>query len=150
VKQSRIVAAVFAAVLAAAGAARSQAQLAAGATIEWGWPGYGPYVPYSYGPYWYGRIGPWGACGPGACVDNPYLRRAIQRELARLEYLRELEERAPRGFQSHRTPLYGARGDWPPPTPEAQVQPAYRGSGEIRPEFGGAGQPRQDSAGPPR
>lgn len=149
-KQLRFVAAVFAAVLTAAGAAPSQAQVAAGAIIEWGWPGYGPFVPYRYGPYWYGRSGPWGVCGPGACVDNPYLRRAIQRELAQLEYRRELEERAQRGFQSHRIPLYGARGDLPPPTPEAQVQPAYRGSGEIRPEFSGTGRSLQDSAGPPR
>jgi hypothetical protein len=86
----------------------------------------------------------------GACVDNPYLRRAIQRELAQLEHLRELEERAQRGLQSYGTPLYAARGDWPPPTPEAQVQPAYRGSGEIRPEFSGTGQPRQDFVGPIR
>ena len=149
-KQSRIVAAVFAGVLAASGAASSQAQVAAGATIGWGWPGDGPYVPYRHGPHWYGWAGPWGPCGGSACVDNPYLRRAIQRELAQFEYLRELEERAQRGFQSYGTPPHGARGDWPPPTPEAQVQPAYRGSGEIRPEFSGTGQPRQDSAGPPR
>jgi hypothetical protein len=150
VKQSRIVAAVFAGVLAAAGAAPSQAQVSAGATIGWGWPVDGLYVPNRYGSYWYGWTGPWGPCGASACVDNPYLRRAIQRELAQLEYLREIEERAQRGFQAYEIPLYRARGDWPPPTPEAQVQPAYRGSGEIRPEFSGTGQPRQDSAGSPR
>jgi hypothetical protein len=150
VKQSRIVAAVFAGVLAAAGAAPSQAQAAAGVTIGWGWPGHAPWAPSRYGPYWNGWIGPWGPCGASACVDDPYLRRLIQRELAQLEYLRELEERAQRSFQSYGTPRYGARGDWPPPTPEAQVQPAYRGSGEIRPEFSGTGQLRQDSAGPPR
>lgn len=149
-KQSRIVAAVIAGMLAAAGAAPSQAQVATGATIGWGWPGYGPWVPSRYGPYWNWWIGPRGPCGSSACVDNPYLRRAIQRELAQLEYLREIEERAQRSLQSYGTPLYGTRGDWPPPTPEAQVQPAYRGSGEIRPEFSGSGQPRQDSAGPPR
>ena len=149
-KQSRVVAAVFAGVLAAVGAAEPQAQVAAGATVGWGWPGYGPYAPYRYGLYGYGWIGPEGSCGMGACVDSPYVRRAIRRELERLEHLRELEERAQRGLQSYGTPLYGARGDWPPPTPEAQVQPAYRGSGEIRPEFSGTGQPRQDSAGPPR
>jgi hypothetical protein len=150
VKQSRILAAVFAAAFAAVGSAESRAQVAAGATTRWGWTGSGNDVPYRYGPYWYGGIGLWGPCGAGACVDNPYLRRAIRRELAQLEYLRELEERAQRGFQSSATPLYGAGGGWPPPTPEAQVQPAYRGSGEIRPEFSRAGQPRQNSAGPPR
>lgn len=150
-KQWRIVAAVFAAgVLAAPGAAPSQDQVAAGATIGRGWPGYGPSVPYRYGPYWHGSLGPWGPCGTSACVDNRYLRRAIQRELAQFEYLRELEERAQHGFQSFGAPLYGARDDWPPPTPEAQVQPAYRGSGEIRPEFSRTGQPRQDPAAPSR
>ena len=149
-KQSRVVAAVFAGVLAAVGAAESQAQVAAGATVGWGWPGYGPYGPYRYGLYGYGRIGPWGSCGFGACVDSPYVRRAIRRELEQLEYLRELEERAQWGFPPAGTPLYGLRRDWVPPTPEAQVQPAYRDSGEIRPEFSRAGQPRQDSAGPPR
>lgn len=149
-KRSHILAAMFAWVIAAAGVAPSQAQSAAGATIGWGWPGYGPFVPYRSGAYWYGWIGPWGPCSVGACVDNPYLRRAIQRELAQLEHLRELEERAQRGLQSYGTSLYGARGDWPPPTPEAQVQPAYRGSGEIRPEFSGIGQPRQDFTGPLR
>jgi len=140
----------LAGVLATAGAAEPQAPVAAGATIGWSRPGYGLYAPFRYGPYRYGWIGPWGPCGVGACVDSPYLRRAIQRELAQLEYLRELEERAQRGFQPYGMPLYGARGERPPPTPEAQVQPAYRGSGEIRPEFSRAGQPRQDSAGPLR
>ena len=149
-KQSRIVAAVFGGVLAAVGAAESEAQVAAGVTVGWAWPGYGPYAPHRYGPHGYGWIGPWAPCGVGACVDSPYLRRAIQRELAQLEYLRALEERARHGFTSAGVPLYGVRRDLLPPTPEAQVQPAYRGSGEIRPEFGGAGQPRQDSAGPPR
>jgi hypothetical protein len=148
VQLSRIVAAVLAGVLATAGAAEPQTQVVAGATA--GWPAYGTYGPFHYGPFGYGWIGPWGPCGAGACVDGPYLRRAIQRELAQLEYLRELDERAQRGLQSYGLPPYGARGDWPPPTPEAQVQPAYRGSGEIRPEFSSAGQPRQDAAGPLR
>ena len=146
-KQSRIVAALFAGALAVV-PATSQAQATAGAIVEWGWPGYGPSMPYG-GLYGYGWIVPWGPCGAGACVDDPYLRRAIRRELQRLEYHRELEERAKRGF-APAGPLYGGRGDWPPPTPEAQVQPAYHGSGEIRPEFSRAGEPRQDSAGPPR
>lgn len=149
-KPSRIVAAVFAGVLAAAGAAPLHAQVAAGATIGWGWPGDGPFVPHRYVPSWHGWIGPRGSCSTMACVDNPYLRRAIQRELAQFEFLRELEERAQHGFHSYAGPMYGARGDWPPPTPEAQVQPAFRGSGEIRPEFIGTGQPLQESAERPR
>ena len=147
-KQSRVVAAVFAGVLAAGGAAESQAEVAAGVTFSW--PGYGPSALHRYGLYVYGWIGPWGSCGVGACVDNPYVRRAIRRELEQLEHLRELEERAQWGFPPADTPLHGLRRDWVPPTPEAHVQPAYRDSGEIRPEFSHAGQPRQDPAGPPR
>jgi hypothetical protein len=146
VKLSRILAAMFAGVFAAAGGVPSHAQVAAGATFGWGWPGGGPYVSYRHGRYGYGWTGPWGPCSAGACVDNPYLRRAIQRQLAQLEYLRELEERAQHDAQPYGRPLYGVRGDWPPPTPEAQVQPAYRRSGEIRPEFSGTGQLHPDSA----
>ena len=145
-KQSHIVASVFVVLLAAVGAAPSQAQVAAGAAIGLGWPAYDSYAPYRYGPYRHGWFGPWSPCGTSACVDDRYLRRAIQRELERFEYLRELEERTQGGFHLYATPRYGARGSWPPPTPEAQVQPAYRGSGEIRPEFSGTGQPRQDPA----
>jgi len=137
----------MAGVIAVAGVAPSQAQVAAGATIGWGWPGYGLYAPY--GLNWYGWTRPWGPCSAGICIDNPYLRRAIQRELAQLEHLRELEERVQRGLQSYGTLPYG-RGNWPPATPEAQVQPAYRGSGEIRPEFSGSGEQRDDFAGPLR
>jgi hypothetical protein len=150
VKQSHILAAVLAGTLAAAGVFPSQARSATVATIGWGWSGHGPYLPYRYGPSWYGWTGPWGSCSAGACIDSPYLRRAIQRELGLHEHLREIEERAQRGLEPYGTPRYGARGDWPPPTPEAHVQPAYRGSGEIRPEFSGTGQPRQDVADPLR
>ncbi len=149
-KQSRVVVAVLAGVLAVGAATESQAQVAAGAALNSGWPGYGSYAPYRYGLYGYGWIGQWGPCGVGSCVDDPYLRRAIRLELERQEYLRELEERAQHGFQSEATPLYGVRRDLPPPTPEAQVQPAYRGSGEIRPEFSGAGQPSRNSGAPLR
>jgi hypothetical protein len=152
VKQSRIFAVVFAGALAASGAERSAAQVTANAAVGWGWgwPSYGVVVPVRCGPSSLGWAGPWGACGAGVWVDDPWVRRAIQRELAQYEHLREIEERAQRNIQSYGVPLQGPRGDWPPPTPESQVQPAFRGSGEIRPEFSGAGQFRQDAAGAPR
>jgi hypothetical protein len=147
VKSSRMHAARFAAMLVAASAAPAQAEVIAGTTIGWSWPGYGIFVPIRYGPYGFGWVGPWLPCNAGPCIDNPYLRRAIQRELALFEYRNELEERSQRVLQSYGRPPYGARGDLPPPTPEAQVQPAYRGSGEIRLEFSGTGQPRQEFEG---
>ncbi len=149
-KHSRIVVAVFAGALAAAAGVPSQAQVSAGAAIGWGGPGDPAFLQFRYGPAWNGWLGPWGPCGAGACVDSPHLRRAIQRELAQLEHLRELEERAQRTNRSYIAPQHGARGDWPPPTPEAQMQPGFHGSGEIRPEFSASGQPRQDPAGLPR
>jgi hypothetical protein len=100
--------------------------------------------------YGYGWFGAWGACGSGPCIDDPYLRRAIRRELDQLELRRELEERAQRGMAQDGAPPDGARRDLPPATPERQVQPAYRHSGEIRPEFSGTGQPRQEPAEAPR
>jgi hypothetical protein len=128
VKPSRIVSVVIAGVLATAGSAAAQEQAAAGAV-------YVPHAPGRFAVFGSGWFGGWGPCDFGACADSPYLRRAIQRELAQLEHLRDLDERAQRALQSHSLPPYGARGERPPPTPEEQVQPAFRGSGEIRPEF---------------
>lgn len=149
-KPTRIVATVFAGMAAVATAAASPPEVAAGATVFWGWPGPGPWVPHRPELHWNASLGLWGPCGARACVDNPYLRRAIQRELAQFEHRREIEARSQRGFTTQATSLYGPRSDWPPPTPEAQVQPAFRGSGEIRPEFSGSGLPRQDLATPLR
>jgi hypothetical protein len=115
-----------------AASAPSGAQFVGGA-VGWGWSG--------ISPFWPGAGGPWAVCGAGVCADGPYLRRAIQREIARLEFLGELEERAQRGAALGRLP-YVHRMDAPPPTPEAHIQPAYRNSGEIRPEFSSSGSPR--------
>jgi hypothetical protein len=137
VKRPGLLKVIVAAALAAA-ALSSQAQVFVGTSIGWGWPGSSPYWPYP--STW---NGPWVPCGFGACADSPYLRRAIQRELARLEYLGELDERNQRGLQRYAQAPYVNRRDLPPPTPEDQVQPAYRRSGEIRPEFGASGQARR-------
>jgi hypothetical protein len=123
--------ALLASILVAASTS-APAQYVSG-VIGWGWPG--------YGPYWPGYVGPLAPCGFSGCADNPYLRRAIQREIARMEFLNELEERAQRGAALGRLP-YVHTADWPPPTPEAHIQPAYRRSGEIRPEFTSSGTPR--------
>jgi len=148
VKQSGVIAIVLAGVLAVQPVAEPRAEVAAGVSLSWGWPGYGSYPLYRDGLYGYGWIGPRGGCGAGACIDDPYLRRAIRRELELHEHVRDLEERSRRGYPPEGTLLYGERRDLPPPTPESDVQPDYRGSGEIRPEFSGAGQPRRDSAAP--
>lgn len=77
---------------------------------------------------------PWG-CAPGVrnCISQEELRIILERQ-RRFDILRQ---DAP------------AAGVWPvpqvrqlpPPTPESEVQPAYRGSGAIRPEFNESGTP---------
>ena len=73
-----------------------------------------------------------GRClGPVNCPDNDQLRRLLDR------YQRNYGQR----FLPD-TPV--SEGNAPrrdvAPTPEADVQPAYRGSGEVRPEFQRSGQ----------
>jgi len=114
---------------------------------------HGPYAPYWYGapaPYWYGAYAPygygayapWGPCAAGLCGDGTWLRSAIRRELQQQELRRELELRAGGGVPPGGGSPYGAQRPPPPPTPESQLQPAYRGSGEVRPEYRDAGRPR--------
>ncbi len=138
--KSRIITALAAVLLAATGAAPLRAQVVVGTGFVWGWPTYGPNLSYRYGPQWFGWIG---QCGAGLCVDSPSLRRAIQREIVQFEHLRDLQERNQPSLHMVGRPLHLAGGGWPPPTPDAHVQPAYRGSGEIRPEFSATGQPRE-------
>jgi hypothetical protein len=138
--KSRIITAIAAVLLAATGAASVRAQIVVGTGFVWGWHTYWPNLPYRYGPQWFGWIG---QCGAGLCVDSPYLRRAIQREIVQFEHLRDLEQRTQPSLHTFARPLYLAAAGWPPPTPEAHVQPAYRRSGEIRPEFSATGQLRE-------
>jgi hypothetical protein len=138
--KSRIITAIAAVLLAATGAAPVRAQIVVGTGFVWGWHTYWPNLPYRYGPQWFGWIG---QCSAGLCVDSPYLRRAIQREIVQFEHLRDLEQRTQPSLHTFARPLYLAAAGWPPPTPEAHVQPAYRRSGEIRPEFSATGQLRE-------
>lgn len=110
----------------------AHAQILVAAPVGPCWPG--------YGACGYGWAVPWSACAFGGCVDSPTLRRAIQRELQRWEQ-READEAARRNQRFGPLP-YAVAGGWPPPTPEAHIQPAYRRSGEIRPEFLASGEPR--------
>jgi hypothetical protein len=116
----------FAGVVATA-AATAAAQTVNG-VVAWGWP--------VAGPFWPGFGAPVGACAIGGCTDGPALRRAIQREITRMQFLSELDARSNATFgHIHRT-------EAPPPTPDAHIQPAYRGSGEILPQFRQVGEPR--------
>jgi len=125
----------FAVFLAGAGAALAQpGMVISGAAAMPGLP-YGPVAPYAYGMY-----APWGPCPSGRCADSASVRRYIAREI-RLQELRN----APGvpvggGFTPPGESPYGAPRYLPPPTPESELQPSYRGSGDVRPEYRDAGE----------
>ena len=100
-------------------------------------PVYSPSAAYSLGGFY-----PRSPCAPGVCPDSIALGRAIRRELQRQELRRELEARAAAAARPGEPSPYTAPRYLPPPTPEAQMQPRYRGTGEIRPEYQMSGQPR--------
>lgn len=74
-------------------------------------------------------------CGPArpGCTLPPGVRRQVLRQ-ARLEALRDASGGVPAGAASsaHATRM-------PLPTPEDQIQPAYRDHGTVRPEYRDSG-----------
>jgi len=126
-------------------AAPARTEVEVGAAVQWAWPGPGLHPGFPYGPYPaypYGRYGPWGPCVPGSCLDDIYVRRAVRRELQQQELRRELELRERGGYPGSEAGSYGVPRPAPPPTPDSHLQPRYRGSGEVLPEFRGSGQAR--------
>jgi uncharacterized membrane protein len=125
------------ALLCALGGSLAQADVAIDGAALWQWPLYGPYAGYPYG-----AVAPWVPCAPWTCVDANQLRRDLRREMRSQELRRELELRASGGLRSGTESLFGTPRYIPPSTPAAQVQPRYRGSGEVRPQYHDANQPR--------
>lgn len=132
----RIFAALYLAFPGAPHDVLAQGDVATGGWVVWQWPVYGPYAPYPYGGF-----APWASCMHWPCVDGGQLRRDFRREMRAQELRRTLDLRAdreaPRELQYFGMPRY-----LPPPTPESQVQPRYRGSGDVRPEYQHANQAR--------
>lgn len=107
------------------------------------WPG--PVYPPPYGPYYYpygGIYAPWGPCASGFCGYGVDVRSAIRREFQQQELRRELEQRANEVSSGGAASPYAAPRYVPAPTPESQLQPRYRGSGEVRPEYRDSGKAR--------
>ena len=99
-------------------------------------------VPYAYGvPFGYGLYDPWFSClPPYFCRDPWQLRVELERE-RRMQELRELATpSAPRAYGLGDGP-WGWQRYIPPPTPEANIQPAYRGVSQLRPEYEQSAQP---------
>lgn len=100
------------------------------------------YPPAAYAPWYpYGGYAPWWPCAVGPCANDLQVRRAVRRELQQQELRREIEAR--QAAQSAATRPDGSGWAYrPPPTPDSHLQPAYRGTGEIRPEYRDTGQSR--------
>lgn len=77
---------------------------------------------------------PWG-CAPGMlnCISREELRIILDRQ-RRFDNLRQDAPASGTGYPPQVRQL-------PPPTPDSEVQPAYRDSGTIRPEFRDSGTP---------
>ncbi len=86
---------------------------------------------------------PQGPCAMGICADHAALGRSLRRELQQQELRRELDARAESAARAPNPNPYLAPRYLPPPTPDSQLQPRYRGTGEIRPEFQRNSQARQ-------
>jgi len=87
---------------------------------------------------------PWFACSPPYRCGDPAQMRL---ELERARRMQELRERAmppePRRYEAGDGP-WGRQPYMPPPTPAANIQPAYRGSSQLRPEYEQTGRPIGD------
>ena len=83
----------------------------------------------------------WFSCtAPYWCRDSLQLRLELERQ-RRME---ELRERATQPEPRIYEPIYGTSGLQryiPPATPEANIQPEYRGASQLRPEYEQSGQP---------
>ncbi len=137
VKPVRTIVAACVALVGVVSAVPAHAQASIGGAVVWPGPVYGPYAPYSYWGYT-----PWDPCLSGMCAYDAQLRRAVRREMQLQELRRELDMRAGDGFPAAGQSIYGVSRSPPPPTPESHLQPSYRGSGEVRPEYRSAGQAR--------
>jgi hypothetical protein len=77
---------------------------------------------------------PWGcAPGMGNCISREELRIILDRQ-RRFDLLKQDAPASGAGYPPQVRHL-------PPPTPDSEVQPAYRESGSIRPEFRDSGTP---------
>ena len=98
-------------------------------------------VPLARGMYY-----PWFSCTPPyGCRDPVQLRL----ELERHQRMQELRERATQPEPRIYGPgdgIWGLQRYIPPPTPEGNIQPAYRGASQLRPEYEHSGQPRGEPA----
>jgi hypothetical protein len=102
--------------------------------------------PYYGVPLARGMYHPWFSCTPPyRCRDPVQLRLELERD----RRMQELRERAtqpePRIYGPGDGP-WGLQRYIPPATPEANIQPAYRGASQLRPEYERSTQPSGEPA----
>ena len=86
-------------------------------------------------PFAFGIYDPWFVCiPPYGCQDSLQLRLELERD-RRLQELRERAARSEPRLQGPAEGPWGGQRYLPPATPEANIQPAYRGASQLRPEY---------------
>ena len=93
-----------------------------------------------------GMYDPWFSCNPPyRCSNSVQLRLELERD----RRMQELRERATQPEPRIYGPVYGTWGLQryiPPATPEANIQPAYRGASQLRPEYEQSPRPNGEPA----
>ena len=87
-------------------------------------------VPFAFGIY-----DPWFVCiPPYGCQDPLHLRLELERD-RRMQELRQRAAQSEPRLQGPGEGPWGGQRYLPPATPEANIQPAYRGASQLRPEY---------------
>ncbi len=128
-----------------AGATATAADVAIGAgmAVGPGLPAYPAgvyYYPYGAfpGPYW--DCARFGSClGAAGSTARTYRERREEVRRQREEIATPKGPATPDLWDSDGSP-WGYTRRLPPPTPESEIQPAYRDAGQVRPEYRDAGQ----------
>ena len=130
--------AILRAILAAAALLAASGAIAGGVGLAYR-------VPLAFGIY-----DPWLTCTPPyGCYDAAQLRIELERD-RRLQELRALAARSEARAHGPGDGPWGRQRYLPSPTPDANIQPAYRGTGQVRPEYEHSSQVRKPAAESPQ
>lgn len=92
-------------------------------------------------PLVWGMYDPWFICTPPYLCGDPFqMRIELERDRRRQELRERATQSAPRIYGPGDGP-WGRQRYIPPATPEAHIQPAYRGASKLRPEYEQSAQP---------
>ena len=100
---------------------------------------------YYGAPLTRGMYDPWFSCTPYRCRDSVQLRLELERHRRMLE-LSELATQPEPRIYGPGDGIWGLQRYIPPATPEANIQPAYRGASQLRPEYEQSARPSGERA----